>query len=301
MKWLYVLACLAVLGLVAAIVAVVADSHRSAASDSIPIRAPAVPYKSYVAGTGITETGRGNVAVGTPVAGVVSEVNVQVGDNVNAGDPLFRIDDRDLRARRVTALADLRRAEADLAKPKHRLEFLEHLQGKDQSAVSVESLRTARDDLHSASAALDAAKAATAQIDVDIGRTIVRAPLTGRVLQVNVRVGEFAANDSAARPPVLIGHDVRIYLRVDVDESDAWRVWPGAAAIATLPNQPDMKIPLRFEYIEPYVVPKATSLGQVTERPDRRVLQVVYSFDPPAFAVYLGQQLDAFIEASASH
>ena len=56
------------------------------------------------------------------------------------------------------------------------------------------------------------------------------------------------------------------------------------------------QIPLRFEYIEPYVTPKATLTGQVTERTDLRVLQVVYSFSHGSLPVYLGQRMDAFIE-----
>jgi len=37
--------------------------------------------------------------------------------------------------------------------------------------------------------------------------------------------------------------------------------------------------------------------GQGTERTDTRVLQVIYSFDPAALPVYVGQQVDVFIEA----
>jgi hypothetical protein len=45
------------------------------------------------------------------------------------------------------------------------------------------------------------------------------------------------------------------------------------------------------------VIPKASLTGQSTERTDTRVLQVIYSFNRAALPVYVGQQMDAYIEA----
>ncbi|WP_187770850.1 hypothetical protein [Cognatilysobacter lacus] len=92
-----------------------------------------------------------------------------------------------------------------------------------------------------------------------------------------------------------MGDDDRLYLRVDIDETDAWRVRPGAAAVGVIRGQPRLRIPLHFEYVEPYVTPKPVLTGQGTERPDLRVLQFVYSFPRGDLPVYLGQQMDAYI------
>ncbi len=54
---------------------------------------------------------------------------------------------------------------------------------------------------------------------------------------------------------------------------------------------------LRFEKFEPYVVPKVSLTGQSSERVDTRVLQVIYSFDDGTIPVYVGQQMDVFIQA----
>jgi hypothetical protein len=97
---------------------------------------------------------------------------------------------------------------------------------------------------------------------------------------------------------MLLGGGNRMNLRIDVDEYDAWRVKPGASAVAYVRGHPDMEIVLRYEYTEPYVVPKTSLTGHSTERTDTRVLQVVYSFAQTGFPLYIGQQLDAFIEAS---
>jgi hypothetical protein len=55
---------------------------------------------------------------------------------------------------------------------------------------------------------------------------------------------------------------------------------------------------LKFERLEPMVVRKASLTGESIERTDTRVLQVIYSFDRAALPVYVGQQLDVFIDAS---
>jgi multidrug resistance efflux pump len=60
-----------------------------------------------------------NIAIGSALPGVVLEVYVpvdEVGKQVQAGDPLFRVDDRQLKARLAFQQANLAAAEARLAK-----------------------------------------------------------------------------------------------------------------------------------------------------------------------------------------
>lgn len=296
MKRMALLIVLAVVGGWIAVYAIV-DSYRAPSTVTAPLPTVRPPFPSFVVGTGITENGRGNVAVGTAVAGVVQKIDVRVGDAIATGQPLFQIDDRDLRARRLVALANLSQAQAALSKPRHRLDFLARAHALEPSDISVEALSGARDDVASAESVVESARATLAQIDTDIGRLAVRAPGAGRVLQVNIRVGEYAESGST-KPLILLGDDARMFLRIDIDENDAWRVRPQAKAQAVLRGNPGLTASLRYEYTEPYITPKTSLTGQATERPDQRVLQVVYSFDRGAMPVYLGQQMDAYIEAA---
>jgi multidrug resistance efflux pump len=296
MKALRLLVVLALLGIVVAAV-VVLDTTREPTVQAASEVAPAVtpPFAHYLAGTGITETGRGNVAIGTAVSGIVREVDVRVGDRVRAGDPLFGIDDRDARAQLAVARAAAEEAEAALAKPRHRLDYLLALRRLDRSTISAQAVSDAQDDLRAAEATRDAARARVDQLGVDIDRLLVRAPRAGTVLQVNARAGEFAVGGDNGKPLMLLGDDTRMYLRVDIDENDAWRVRPGAEARAYLRGNPHIAVPLHYEYTEPYVTPKTSLTGQGSERTDVRVLQVIYSFERGDLPVYLGQQMDAFI------
>lgn len=298
MKGLRILVVLAIVGALVAVAAVL-FGNRPAPVRSLALASPHAPFASYVAGSGVTETGRGNVAIGTPVAGVVQDIFVRVGDRVAAGDRLFAIDNRDLQARLQVARAGVAQAQASVEKPAHRLEYLNHLQRLDPGVISREMVTNARDDTEAARAGLASAKALVAQLQVENERLTVRAPRPGRVLQLNLHTGEFADSSAATRPLLLLGDDTRIYLRVDIDENDAWRVRPQAPARAFLRGNPRLSIPLRFEYIEPFLVPKASLTGQPTERSDVRVLQVVYSFERDHLPVYLGQQMDAYVRAPA--
>src|SRR6185295_18049293 len=56
------------------------------------------PYENYIAGSGIIEAVDRNVAIGSPLPRLVLEVHVKVGDEVEAGAPLFTLDERDLKA-----------------------------------------------------------------------------------------------------------------------------------------------------------------------------------------------------------
>ncbi len=292
----YILPLLALLGLGVAVAAVVNDNRQA------PVHNPTVEpagalYAAFVAGAGLVEASTGNIAIGSPVSGITTDIEVQVGDRVSADDVLFRIDDRDLQAELLTATARVKAAEAALLQPRHRLTYAEQLVRRDPGAVSDQALSDLRDEATAAEANLSLAKAQVAQLRMDIQRRTVRAPVAGRVLQLRLRLGEYVDGGGVA-PVLLFGDDRKLYVRVDIDESDAWRVRPDAPAVAFVRGDPKQEIPLQFEYIEPAIIPKTSLTGRSTERTDTRVLQVLYSLALGELPVYVGQQLDVFIETA---
>jgi HlyD family secretion protein len=236
--------------------------------------------------------------IGTPVSGIVLAIYVKWGDRVNTGDPLFKIDDRDLQGQLLVAVARVKEAEASLAKTKNLLKVAEGL--KPGSSISEVEMANRRFDAAIIDAALGSASAQVEQIKIEIERRTIRAPVSGRVLQIKTRLGEFAPSGVLNTPLMLLGDDTRLHIRVDIDENDAWRLQPNAPAMAFVRGNPDLKTPLQFERFEPYVVPKVSLTGQSTERTDTRVLQAIYSFDPAELPVYVGQQMDVFIEAPSA-
>jgi RND family efflux transporter MFP subunit len=294
----YLLPLLAALGVVIVIIAVIIDNRPKPSARPV-VQPPKAPFASYVAGTGIIEASSGNIAVGTPVPGIVTAIYVKWGDHVKAGDPLFKIDDRDVRGRLLPALAKVKESEARLELAKGQLKIGESV--PDKRAISIEDLNNRRSAVAIDAAALAAAKAEVEQLRLEIERRTIRALVPGQILQVKIRPGEFAPSGVLATPLMVLGNDARLYLRVDIDEYDAWRVRPDASAVAFVRGAPELHTRLHFERIDPYVVPKTSLTGSSTERTDARVLQVIYSFDPATLpGTYVGQQMDVFIQAPSS-
>jgi multidrug efflux pump subunit AcrA (membrane-fusion protein) len=270
---------------------------------------PVSDFPNTVAAVGLVEASTENISVGTPLGGVVARVFVTAGQAVRAGDPLFELDTRHLRADLAVkdeALAVARArsavAESRLADLRRQLEFAEQV--KDRRAISAEevtrrrsAVETAAAEVQEAAAQLAAAESLSRAARVEIERSTVRAPLDAEVLQVKLRVGEFAPAASTATPLILLGRSKPLHVRVDVDEHEGWRVRPGAAATGHLRGNAELVAPLRFVRFEPFVVPKRSLTGDSTERVDTRVLQVIYRVERDDLPLFVGQQLDVFIEA----
>src|SRR5262245_46890207 len=113
----YVLSALALVGIAMAIYTVQAGSRpMPAAKPVVPPAKP--PYAAYVAGAGMVEASTRNIEIGTLMPGVVARLYVEAGDAVEAGAPLFTLDDRDLRAQLAVREAALVAANAELDKLK---------------------------------------------------------------------------------------------------------------------------------------------------------------------------------------
>ncbi|MEW5822270.1 MAG: biotin/lipoyl-binding protein [Cyanobacteriota bacterium] len=145
----------------------------------------------------------------------------------------------------------------------------------------------------------DASVASIEEVKVLLDEAIVRAPEDGEILKVYNHVGEYVSTVSND-PPVLFGTTAKMQVRVDIDEVNASNVRPGMKAIASLKGDSGKKFRLNFLRIQPYMVPKKNLSGLATERVDVRVLQVIYEFEPPEFPVYVGQQVDVFLDDNKS-
>jgi RND family efflux transporter MFP subunit len=291
----YILPVLAIIGAGVAVFMVMKGNRTPRVAQ--PVVQPArAPFASYIFGPGIVEASTENIAIGTPVSGIVTAVYVKWGDRVSTGDPLFKVDSSDLQAQLPPALAKVKEAQTNLAKVKNRLKVGESM--SPGVSISVEELDNRRFDVAADAAILASAEAQVEQIKTEIERRTVRARLPGRILQMKTRLGEYAQSGSLTTPLMLLGNDDRLHVRVDVDENDAWRFPPCAPAIASVRGNPELTTPVKFEHTDPDVVPRVSLTGDSTQRVDSRVLQVIYSFDRGSIPVYVGQQMDVFIEVS---
>lgn len=297
----------AIAGVAAALMLVHRMKQRppSPGPESAPARSP---YEDTVAATGLVEAARENVKVASPRSGLVTRIAVKVGDRVKTGDLLFQLDDREVRSRIAWMEAQLESmqstlqveevAAADWTDQVERFSKLE----RDKVATEDElkrrqfNLQGARARVASIRASILASRRQLEQARTDLEILSVRAPRDGQLLQVNLREGEFAPAAALTGDPLMLLGDVdRLQVRAEVDEQNAVLVDAKQPAQASLKGHAELRMPLRFVRIEPYVVPKRSLTGDSLERVDTRVLQIVFEFDRPSFPVYVGQQVDVFI------
>jgi|GEM_PF-23581 len=331
-----------------------------------PTRMPGIsPYREAVPGAGIVEPVNESIAVAPYFSGKVTDVYVKVGQFVEKGDALFKMNTDTLQAQKSRLSAELDAAnarvqasqarrkrlgaeprsvtlpalkarvasmQASLLKAKdslNRLKAVVDTRAVSEQEITQQQLTVAEyqaqldqaraelaekqagawePDLEEANASINEGKAnansVRAQIkelDVQLSEAIVRAPISGKVLQVNTRVGEslqLAMMGGAGDPAVLIGDTSVLQVRVDIDEVLASQVRSGMEAQAIVKGNRRLRFPLIFDHIEPFMVPKTSLTGSTAERKDVRVLQIVYTFEPPeAFEVYPGQQVEVYLNA----
>jgi HlyD family secretion protein len=304
----WIIPIIAALALTAGIISVLRSQPRREVNTP-PVQPPASAFAHNVAAVGLVETSTENIAVGSHLPGVVEKVFVTVGDPVKAGAPLFKIDDRNLRAQLGQAEAAEQAAEARVSVASASLDDL-RLQLKfaedvtDPRAISAEEVtrrrsaaQTAKAKLSEAEAEVGTARSQISMVKTELQRSVVTSPIAGEVLQVKIRAGEFAVAGANATPMILLGRAKPLYLRVDVDEHEAWRVHPEANATAAVRGNADLTTSLKFVRFEPFVLPKKSLTGDSTERVDTRVLQIIYRVERDDLRLFVGQQMDVFIDA----
>lgn len=252
--------------------------------DGQPLRPPARPVAVRTVRLAPGPVQRTVVAFGTVAAardaevaarvdGQVAEVLVELGQRVEAGAPLVRLDpsDRALALRRAEAeearaAAARRRTERDLASLDEQLAIavdtlatrererdrwaalaaqgIATPERADQAAEAWRAARATRVQLAGSRAALEAAlaeadaalalaQAAREQVALELERCTVRAPFAGAVAERRVDPGAFLRAGAAVVRLVSAGE---LRLRVHVREDEAAALAPGAAATLSIPG-----------------------------------------------------------------
>jgi multidrug efflux pump subunit AcrA (membrane-fusion protein) len=185
----------------------------------------------------------------------------------------------------------------DLDKRRYAVKVTEKRLAAAEAELKLLKAGSWKPDIAIAEADVASADAAVKESEAEIERRTIKAPVDAEVFQVKVRPGEYAQTGPLATPLMLLGDTENLHVRVDVDENDAWRIKPNAAAVAQVRGNSSLSAPIHFVRIEPFVVPKKSLTGESSERVDTRVLQILYSFKRGSLPVYVGQQVDVFIEA----
>lgn len=292
-----ILPLLAIMGIIFVIRTVIAGSVPAPVAAPV-VEPPQAPYPIFVAGSGIIEASSENIAIASPLSGVIEEVFVKAGDVIKVGQALFQLDDRDIKAEIQVRSAQVEKARAALEDAKTQLSIYKNV--NDLRAITKGELLKRESAVSVAAAGLAEAEALLSAANTTLERMTVRSTINGEILQSKARVGEFASAQALTSPLMIVGTVNPLAVRVDIDENDAWRVEQGAPATAIVRGNTSISFPLTFNRFEPYVVPKRSLTGESFERVDTRVLQVVFSFERGSLPLYVGQLVDVYIKTEKS-
>ena len=169
----------------------------------------------------------------TKLMASVTEVLVREGDHVVAGQPLVRVDARDLVARESRAAASIAEAEAmhaDAATQAGRMRAL-----YADSAATRAQLDAAENGLARSEASLRAARAASLELAAVSAYSVVAAPFAGQVTRRFVDPGAFAAPGA---PLVSVQDASRLRITANVTPAVARSLRRGQTVNATIEGSP---------------------------------------------------------------
>jgi len=160
--------------------------------------------------------------------GVVEDVLVTLGEHVDEGDLLLRMDQREARAAALEAKARVARSVVELEDAERERERSQEL--FDRGLIAIEELKDAELKQAAASAEHESAKAVQAAADILLERTELRAPFDGIVVARNAYDGAVIYKTLQQQPLIAVAPTDKMIARVLVTADVLRRYRPGQPA-----------------------------------------------------------------------
>ena len=160
--------------------------------------------------------GKDEVKVQPKVSGTVVEKYIRGGDNVQAGQPLYKIDSRQYESAVLQAQATLAQSEATLNNAQIDLSRDQELLSSD--AISEQTVTTQQSNVNSYQAAVASNAALLKKAQENLDDTVIYAPMTGKVSVDDVAVGTYATAGNTAL--VTIGSPNPVFVQFSISETE---------------------------------------------------------------------------------
>jgi membrane fusion protein, multidrug efflux system len=170
------------------------------------------PFTSFREYTASLE-GSNDIEIRPQVGGYIEKIFVDEGSFVKKGQPIFKINDQPYREALNNASASLSVARANQASAEINVDKLEPL--VQNQVISPIQLKTAKAAYDAATAYVSQADAMVANAKINMGYSLIKAPVDGYIGRIHVKIGSLAGL-SSADPLTNISEvkDVRAYFSV---------------------------------------------------------------------------------------
>ena len=237
------------------------------------------------------------VSLFSDAGGIVEKINYDIGSEVKADEPIFKLNDdveeaqlEQTKSKLATQQAMINSAFAQLASLKAKMASSQLTYNRNASLVkagavtqqvtddSKFSYESAQNDALSAEASVKEQEAKKSEIEADINyyktlieRKRIKAPATGKVLSVDVNIGSYVM------PSQSLGNfapDGPLMAITEVDELFAEKVKVGMKAYIRTEGQTDTLATGKVYLTSPYLRKKTLFSDDATNMEDRRVREV---------------------------
>ncbi|MFH1764941.1 MAG: efflux RND transporter periplasmic adaptor subunit [Gemmatimonadota bacterium] len=264
----------------AAAISIIQGGNRK----GVEVRMEEVAKRDLVATVTVSGNVRARRAVdiSADVMGRIIELNVEEGDDVTEGDILLRIDPRQLEAAVSRAQAMLSQARAQEAQQRaNRLrsyrdnDRIAGLWARDSTLVSRQQVDDAETNLEVAQALFEASQFGVSQAEAgldetldQLAKTIIKAPMSGKVTRLNVEAGEtvvIGTMNNAGSLILTVSDLSVIEVVMEVDETDVPEITLGDSAVVELDAYPDRQFTGRVTQMgQSSITPPSQSGGSAT-------------------------------------
>jgi len=210
---------------------------------------PSLPVATIIAGTDTTYQeypasveGTVNVEIRPQVSGSLDKVFVDEGAFVNAGQPIFKINEQPYRAALNNAIASQHAAEGALANAQLEIDKLTPL--VQNNVVSDYQLKTAKAAHDVAKANVEQAKANVSTAQINLGYTLIKAPVSGYVGRLLKKQGSLVAPADADALTLLSDvHNVHVYFALGEQDFVSFKEqYPGETLKDKLKRLPSVSL-----------------------------------------------------------
>ncbi|MAD98433.1 MAG: efflux transporter periplasmic adaptor subunit [Flavobacteriaceae bacterium] len=178
-----------------------------------------------------TVQGVNHANLSTRLMGIVTNVQVKVGDFVKKGSLLLSIDSKDVQAQLAQAKANKLRAEAHYENVKKNYDRFENLFQKN--SATQKELDDITTQLKAAKSQLEMADEAVNQVKAQLSYTDVRAPFDGVITTINIKKGNLA---NPGMPLLGIEENQNFEVRATISEFDIANVKAGQTVKVAIPS-----------------------------------------------------------------
>lgn len=196
------------------------------------------------------------IEVKSKAGGEILEMLVDVGDEVEPGTLMARVDPRDVQNRYDQAAADLEVAQASYSNA--QAQFDRNQQLLDAGVITQQEFESSNLQFANATASLTRAQTNYDLADLQLSDVTIRAPLAGTVLTRNVEEGSViqsaSGNVSGGTALFTMAELSSMRVRTLVDETDLGDLQAGMDATVTVEAYPDRTFRGQVEKIEPQAV-----------------------------------------------